>query len=121
MRRIITRLLSFFRLRALTSAMAYADKWENRAARLDRRLGKLRRELTDIVSRLDSEMRVVEQLQAQHSTAIEALRSQLKIAEDTTIPTLVASHQLLLKHYDAEAAIEVRRLLASTGRQEDEV
>lgn len=68
-------------------------------------LKSVRQEMSDIVDDLDE----TKQLQKGFEVEFEALRSKLKIAEDVTIPNLVAANKLALERYDADTAAQVRR------------
>lgn len=50
---------------------------------------------------------------------INELRAELRVANDVTIPSLVAAHKLILTRYDAEVAIAVRRSVSGMPRVEE--
>ncbi len=51
----------------------------------------------------------LEKQQKQYEAGMEALRARVKVAEDVTIPGLVAANRLVLERYDADTSIQVRR------------
>lgn len=109
-----------------SAAMRLASKWEcdskevlirlvERRAELD----ELRAKLQSLSNRLEDDLRKAEQVEEQHRTAVEALRSENRILADVTVPTLVAQHKLILQGIESETAIQVRRQVAM-GIQEIE-
>ena len=59
-------------------------------------------------------------LQKRQATEIARLQSELQVAEESTIPALVAHNELLLARIDAELAVQVRgRVAASMPRGDD--
>ena len=61
------------------------------------------------LSSVQKEVAELAKRQQQHVTEVESLRSRVRVAEDVTIPGLVAANKLVLERYDADTAIQVRR------------
>ena len=100
MRTIITLLFSIYRKGNLINHLSNAEK----------KLDKIARELDEARAILNS----VQDENKHLTKEIEELRSRVKIAEEITIPTLVAQHRLILERTDADVAIEVKRRLANS-------
>lgn len=101
----------------LNTAMLFALQWEERAKdvrqhlaqdRLD--LSTIEMKLENVSSRIDINLRQAEELEKQHQEAVDALRSELKILSEVSMPVLVASHKLLLQRYESEIAIESKKM-----------
>lgn len=97
-----------------------ARRVERRIQRHEAGLERMRRHLESriaaISARIDQAMTDLEsarKTQRAYESELDAVRNQLRIAEEVTIPTLTAAHKLLLSRYDAETAIQVRRQVAS--------
>ena len=101
----------------LNTAMLFALQWEERAKGARHALVEDRLELTaiemrleKISARLDVDLKMAEDVDKQHREAIDALRSELKIVSEVSMPVLVASHKLLLQRYESEIAIEAKKM-----------
>jgi hypothetical protein len=98
-------------------------------ARLDRRrkyVEEFKASVRAVGDSLDEEREVVtadlayvmrqlgelQKAQKQYENQMEALRSQAKIAEEVTIPSLVAAHKLVLERVDADTAIQIKKQVA---------
>jgi len=71
---------------------------------------------TSILEEIDASEEVVaraEKNQISYQNALDAMSARLRVVEETTIPTLIESHRVLLERYRAETAIQVRRQAAS--------
>ena len=94
-----------------------------RLSRLDKRRMKNRRELSVRRSELDvikdalaiAEDRLREtvdealRIQKQHEEQLDSALAKVRIYEETTVPCLMQQNQTLLKFWEAETAIQVRR------------
>ena len=94
-----------------------------RLSRLDRRRAKSRRELSARKSELDlikSALEVAEdrlretvdeavKIQKQYEEQLDAALSKVRILEESTVPCLMQQNQTLLKFWEAETAVQVRR------------
>lgn len=104
-----------------SAAQQLAADWEVESAKVLKVFEDDKRKLLDLQDTLEATMKKVEldiananRLQESQQTALEALRNENKIFSDTTIPTLVASHKLILERIDAETAIQARRRVIAT-------
>ena len=108
-------------------AVAASRQWESRSRDL---LEKFKRSRTDLESlqsqiqslslRLEQQLREAEQLEEQHRTVVEALRSENEVMGEITIPTLVSQHKLIQQRIEEETAISVMRQTATNARGRDE-
>lgn len=87
-----------------------------------RKLSKHKQDIEEMIDEFDVAVQKInddidgaERIKQQLSRELESVRSKLEVADDVTIPTLVAAHQLLLKRYEAETAIEVRKSVAASS------
>ena len=80
------------------------------------------RELQDQTSRfqthLDDTLQSALDLQKQYKEELEIARSELKIMQESTVPTLIAQNEMLLSMWEAETAIHVRRQVVNQPREE---
>lgn len=76
---------------------------------LNATLAKDLQEFRKLQEAVERDLEKAEQLAESHGKALDAMRHELKIATDVTIPTLVQAHRLVLSRYDAEVAIQVHR------------
>ena len=109
-----------------SAAQQLADQWEKSAGKLVKELDVHREELSllqvklvGLSKRLEVDLEQAATIQRQHQTAIDALRSENQVLSEATVPALVASNRLLLQRYDAETAIEVRKMVAASGRPDE--
>ena len=123
----IDKLLSSLKPDRATAAVRAADAWMRESVEMSKLLAEDRADLTklqvklnELSERLAGDMRSAEQLQSQYDMTVESLRNENKVLADTVIPTLVAGHQLIMKRYEAEAAVQVRQLVAASGRRDEE-
>lgn len=116
---------SFIRYKRISDANKLAVEWKTKSDRLvkvleyhQRNLDALKISLEQLSRRVDSDLVISRELQSQHDTAMDALRNENRILNDTVVKTLVASHQLLLQRYDAEIAVQARRQVTATPDEE---
>ncbi len=103
-------------LDGLNAAIRFSMEWEIRAGELrvlleqDRKnLEKLSRQIEAASARLDVNLREAERVGNQQEKAVAALRDELQILKEVSLPVLIASHKLLLQRYDTETQIEVKK------------
>ena len=77
-------------------------------------------EFEEAAEALRGELASTSRLVRQYDEELEKCRSQLKVAEEVTIPTLVEAHRLLLERWRGESAIHVRRQVAAMPGGGDE-
>ena len=113
-------------LSQMVSVMEEVDKHAGMLVRLEDRLQKLQESIQGaleeskaILVKVESHGLQGESLERQHASAMEALRNELTVATESTIPTLVAANQLHLERYRAETAVQVMRQVAVSGDRED--
>lgn len=68
--------------------------------------------VNDDVDRLRDKMQSLEETQRKLEQENDRLRAELGIANEITIPGLVASHTLLVQRTEADTAIQVKRQVA---------
>jgi len=97
-----------------------AAAWESRVL-----LAKRRDEVstwldqgTRLVDKIGEEIDAIERKTEQSQGALNEMRERLRICEDVTIPYLVTQHKLLLHRADADIAVQLRREVAMSPRQE---
>ena len=78
------------------------------------RLLALQDKLLELQTSLESDLKAAEKSFAVYETALTAVRAELKVAADVTIPALTAAHRLVLARYDAEVAVQVRKQVAAS-------
>lgn len=124
MRRVLDFLLSWLSVTAqlfgLRREIGYLDKKITRMRQessdqlivlghlrdeLIRRLKDYETETSRVVKELDTANETIRQLEV----TMEAARERARIAEEVTIPSLVAAHELVLKRNEADTAIQVAR------------
>lgn len=77
-----------------------------------------RTELLSIAGQITTDIETARREHRQYDTQISALRSELQVASEITIPALVAANKLLHERWEAETAIAVRhQVMATTGPQ----
>lgn len=115
----MSRLLSWLRFYRSTAAIRAARSWQaeslhllSRLAKRQKSLTQLERRLEDLRSKLDADLLRATELEENHKIVVDSLRAENDVLARSTIPTLVASHKLLLQRIDAETALEVRRAVA---------
>lgn len=81
----------------------------------EERLRDLRREFDSLVDVMRKEFDRVENVHRRNDQALDELRHTLRVAEDITIPTLVAANKLLQSRWEAEVAIQERRRITAVG------
>ncbi len=108
-----------------TPAKAYAADWEKRANALLARIEKdrdgleaLNAKLLAMTKQIDTDLEQVEELKRRHQVALDGLGSELAVAEGT-VEVLERSHRLILKRIDADLAVQTRREVALTNREDD--
>ena len=77
------------------------------------RLGQSQQTLRQELDNVREEVGHLQELHSRHNSELEGLRSQLKVAEEVTIPELVAAHRLVLERIDADIASQVGRRVSS--------
>ena len=123
--RIIERLrnlLGQFRLfRKLRSLDNRLDSLESQRDHVIKDLQKRRDSLETLQNTVASEVEALatsvlrtDKLVKRYETELVAVRAQLRVAEESTIPALVASNKVLLARWEAETAIQVRRQVAAS-------
>ena len=107
-----------FALSKLKKASNIVSFYENESYELNKRLEKRRIELTNLQRRIESlgetlveDLEEADSIQRRHRQAFDTLKDENDVLKNKTIPTLVASADLLLQRYDAETAIEIRRAM----------
>jgi len=95
---------------------ARLDKRRKDLGVLQKRIVSLAEALADDLDVMQAETQAIRQgldeltkQQKQYEAEVEALRSRVHVAEDVTIPSLVAANKLVLERYDADTAVHVRR------------
>jgi len=118
MRRLLSWLCSW--RSPVSMARRFAVRWERQSKRLLRQLEKDQERIRELLvkvqnlsKRVETDLDKAAKMEQQHQTAMEALRSENQVLSDTTVPTLVAQHKLLLERHDADTAIQVRRRVAA--------
>jgi predicted nucleic acid-binding Zn-ribbon protein len=98
------------------------------AGRQEERLVALRTSLTELLDDVKGVLTRIEilagqsdALERQHQTALDAIRDELQVATESTIPVLVAANQLHLERLRAETAVQVMRQVAVTGNNKEEI
>jgi hypothetical protein len=98
----------------------FAKEWESKSKKLLVRLDKNREQLEIILTKLktlsarvESDLAQATTLEREYQTAMDALRQENMVLVKSTIPALVASHDLLLKRADADVSVEIRRQVAA--------
>ncbi len=91
-------------------------RFSSEVKRLDDAMEDCRSELLEARTRLDS----MQQEQARMETELDAERQKRRVLEESTIPYLVGSNELMRKTYDADIAVQVRRQVAAGIREERE-
>lgn len=81
----------------------------------EERLRDLRLEFNALVDVMKKEFDRVENAHKRNDQALDELRHTLRVAEDITIPTLIAANKLLQARWEAEVAIQERRRIAAVG------
>jgi len=64
--------------------------------------------------KLEKDTERVSKLIKRYEEDLDSVRSQLNVAEKSTIPALVSANKLLLERWDAEIANQVKLRMAST-------
>ena len=107
-----------FALNKLKKASNIVSFYENENYELNKRLEKRKVELTNLQRRIESlgetlveDLEEADSIQRRHRQAFDTLKDENDVLKNKTIPTLVASADLLLQRYDAETAIEIRRAM----------
>lgn len=113
----VTSWLEYRRLKALGRGIKQSQAMASKSRKkLDKQLKQLKvveRRLMLISETVVEDVEEARQSQVKLEEALEAATSKIKILEETTIPTLVAQNQLILKRIDAETAIAVRNQVAA--------
>lgn len=94
--------IDHIRAEAAQVAEEYHDRMTTLRERMEGRLDQL-------FDQVDVSKRTIE---SQNST-IDGLRQELQVANDVTIPALVASNRLVLERIEADTAIQIRTRVAS--------
>lgn len=81
------------------------------------RVSQSQQELRKQLSAIHEEIGQIRELHGRHNAELEGLRSQLKVAEEVTIPELIASHRLVLERIDADIATQVKRRVSSESHE----
>ena len=120
-----------FRLQAMGGRLSTLDRQRDAATRRiqrrERELGVLQQRMgilaagieTDLEEQKETERHYEREIRALELD-IEKLRARLQIAEDVTIPTLIADHAKLLAVIEADTAVEVRRRVAYSPTRMEE-
>lgn len=121
--KLIQYIKSWFSSRKLSAAMQAASDWEKKAEGLNERMLQHQENLKShlvtfqiLKDVIETDFEKYESLKDQQQTAIEQLRSENRVLAETTIPTLVAQHKLILSRVEAETANQVRLMVAAVGR-----
>jgi F0F1-type ATP synthase membrane subunit b/b' len=108
--------LSRITLRNIKKSDRIASNCDKRYKKISRRLEKRKKLLQKLQRRIDSVAKVVtedveesEKTVEKMKTALDAVRDELQIAEEVTIPGLVKCNKLLLERTSADTAEQVRR------------
>ena len=108
-----------FALGKLKKASNIVSFYENESYELNKRLEKRRIELTNLQRRIESlggtlveDLEEADSIQRRHRQAVDTLKDENDVLKNKTIPTLVASADLLQQRYNTETAIEIRRAMA---------
>jgi len=108
-----------FALSKLKKASNIVSFYENESYELNKRLEKRRIELTNLQRRIESlggtlveDLEEADSIQRRHRQAVDTLKDENDVLKNKTIPTLVASADLLQQRYNTETAIEIRRAMA---------
>jgi len=94
--------------RRVAEAVLSIDEANGRLERSRRRLKKLQGRLSVLTEIVEKDLESAERSQRQVEHAMDALREEIQIYEEHTVPTLVAQHKLLLSRHEAERAVAVR-------------
>jgi predicted nucleic acid-binding Zn-ribbon protein len=124
MTRFIDHIVSWQKYRRLTAARKTAARWMQESAKvMDQisrdsiKLEELRLEVQSLSDQIAVDVKRASNLVERQREALEALQEENRILSESTIPTLVASHKLLLERYDAEVAIAVRQRVVTSASE----
>jgi phage-related tail protein len=84
------------------------------------RLGQLSERFRMEYEKVLRDMQESRKLNTALTESLAAVRAQLETAETLTIPTLVASHQLLIKRAQADMAVQGARIVGVSPLRQDE-
>lgn len=88
-----------------------SKKNNRRLKKNENKLRSIKNLLISIGDSVSDDIEEAKNLNEQYEKSLTAARSELEILKEITIPTMVASHKLLLEQYDAQTAVEVRKKL----------
>ena len=80
-----------------------------RLAAREAEIGRLYEQMLASKAMAEKELAAAKSAFDAYEESLSAVRAELRVAADITVPALVASHKLLLARYDAETTIETRR------------
>lgn len=88
---------------------------------MERRLVSLSESLAEDLAITETEFRAIQaeleevgRRQKRHEAEMDSLRSRIRVAEDVTIPVLVAANKLALERYDADTAVQIKRQVSQS-------
>ena len=127
MSKLYDSILSYLALRRIYKADKIAQRCDKRLERMIVKLEKRKKELRSLDRKVSSVNELaVEDIDESTAAlksakeALEAVRSEQRIADEITIPTLVQSNRLLLERASADTAEQVRRQVAHTIQHSEE-
>lgn len=115
-------------LRAMTGLRVRLRRVETRLVHrkrtlqgMERRLVSLSESLAEDLAITETEFRAIQaeleevgRRQKRHEAEMDSLRSRIRVAEDVTIPVLVAANKLALERYDADTAVQIKRQVSQS-------
>ena len=116
---------SWFALRRVSAAECAANRLASRLDKSLKLLSKRRRKLEMLEGKMKGlaesiavDLEQAESLQQQYDETMEMLRSENRVMSECTIPFLVAEHRLALARVDSDIAVETKKRITTTIREE---
>lgn len=103
-------------IRLRKEALHASETFKRHNSRLERMQAELMSEISKVLSIAENADRANFKLME----ALEATQEQLRTANDITIPTLVAAHQLVMRRIEAEVAVQSARAVLAAPMRDDQ-
>lgn len=120
MRKVLNWVRSWFAtasvVRQLSGSQEHLIELELMADESTSRLERRAVEIENLLHKATMDVEDARRIHRRLEAALEEVREQNKVLE-TTVRTLVASHELLIARYDAETAITTRARVAASARE----